>query len=55
LISAVSNVGLDTIVQEFKSADKTWLIAAAALTPLAQVPQAFSTIGATTYPTVLPS
>ena len=50
LLSAVSNVGLDTIVQEFQSADKAWLLAAIALTPVAQVPQAFSTIGATTYP-----
>jgi hypothetical protein len=50
LISAVSDVGLDTIVQEFQSADKAWLLAAIVLTPLAQVPQAFSTIGATTYP-----
>ena len=50
LISAVSNVGLDTIVEEFQSADKAWLLAAIVLTPLAQVPQAFSTIGASTYP-----
>ena len=49
LISAVSNVGLDTIVEEFQSADKAWLLAAIALTPLAQLPQAASTIGASTY------
>ncbi|HUL85631.1 MAG TPA: hypothetical protein VLX89_08995, partial [Actinomycetota bacterium] len=50
ILSAVLNVGLDTIVEEFQNADKAWLLGALALTPLAQVPQAFSTIGATTYP-----
>jgi len=50
LISAVSNIGLNTIVEEFQSADKAWLLAAIALTPVAQIPQAFSTIGATAYP-----
>jgi uncharacterized membrane protein YbhN (UPF0104 family) len=50
LISAVSNVGLNTIVEEFQSADMAWLLAALALSPMAQIPQAFSTIGATTYP-----
>ena len=50
LISAVSNVGLDTILEEFQSADKAWVLAALILTPMAQVPQALSTIGASTYP-----
>ncbi len=50
LISAVSDVGLDTIIEEFQSADKLWLLAAIALSPVTQIPQAFSTIGATTYP-----
>ena len=50
LLSAIFNIGLSTIVDEFKEADKAWLLAALILTPLSQVPQAFSTIGATTYP-----
>ena len=50
LISAIANVGIDTIVDEFQSADKAWLLLALVLTPLVQVPQAFSTIGATLRP-----
>ena len=47
LISAVANVGVDTIVKEFQEADWAWLLAALVVTPFAQVPQAFSTMGAT--------
>ena len=47
LISAFANVGIDTIVKEFKHADWAWLLAALIVTPFVQVPQAFSTMGAT--------
>jgi uncharacterized protein (TIRG00374 family) len=47
LISAFANVGIDTIVQEFQNADWAWLLAALIVTPFVQVPQAFSTMGAT--------
>ena len=47
LISAVANVGIDTIVKEFQDADWAWLLAALIVTPFVQVPQAFSTMGAT--------
>jgi uncharacterized membrane protein YbhN (UPF0104 family) len=47
LISAISNVGIDTIIAEFQSASKGWVVAALLLTPLVQVPQAVSTLGAT--------
>jgi uncharacterized membrane protein YbhN (UPF0104 family) len=47
LISAFANVGIDTIVQEFQSAKWAWLAAALVVAPMAQVPQALSTMGAT--------
>jgi uncharacterized membrane protein YbhN (UPF0104 family) len=47
LISAVANIGIDTIVKEFQHAEWVWLLAALILSPLAQIPQAFSTMGAT--------
>ena len=47
IFSAISNVGIDTIIAEIQSASKGWLVAALLLTPLAQVPQAVSTLGAT--------
>lgn len=47
LFSAVANIGLDTIVEEFQDADWLWLLAALMLAPMAQVPQAVSTMGAT--------
>ncbi len=47
LISAFANIGIDTIVEQFKSADWAWLLAALILSPLSQVPQAFSSMGAT--------
>ena len=40
LIPAISNVGIDTIIAEFQSASKGWVVAALLLTPLVQVPQA---------------
>ncbi len=49
LISAFANIGLDTIVSEFQGAE-WWLLAAAlVLSPLSQIPQAFSTMGATMH------
>ncbi len=47
IISAVADVGLDSIVAEFEGAEKGWLLAALLLSPLAQFPQAVSTMGAT--------
>jgi uncharacterized membrane protein YbhN (UPF0104 family) len=49
LISAVADVGIDTIVKEFQQADWAWLVAALIVTPFAQIPQAFSTMGATLH------
>jgi uncharacterized membrane protein YbhN (UPF0104 family) len=50
LISAVSNVGLDTLVEEIRKADLPWLIAALLGVPFVGVAQAFSTIGACIRP-----
>ena len=50
LASAFSTVSLSELVDELKGADLAWLIAALILTPIVQVPQAFSTIGATLHP-----
>jgi uncharacterized protein (TIRG00374 family) len=50
LISAVSNVGIDTLVDEFRGADLPWLIAALLAVPFVGVAQAFSTIGACIRP-----
>jgi uncharacterized protein (TIRG00374 family) len=49
LISAFANIGLDTIVSEFRGADWWLLLAALVLSPLSQIPQAFSTMGATLH------
>ncbi len=46
LISALAGIGIQNLIDEFQSADMAWLIAALLLSPVAQVPQAFSTIGA---------
>lgn len=50
LISAVSNVGVDTLVDEFATADLPWLIAALLGVPVVGVAQAFSTVGACLRP-----
>ncbi len=50
VISAIANVGVDNLVQEFKAADLAWLAAAIALVPLVGVPQAFGTIGSCIRP-----
>lgn len=50
LISAISGIGLDTLVEEFRSAQFGWLVAAIFAAPLIQVAQAFSTMGASIRP-----
>jgi len=50
VISAIANVGIDNLVQEFKAADLAWLAAAIAVVPLVGVPQAFGTIGSCIRP-----
>jgi len=49
LISAFANIGIDTIVSEFQGADWWLLLGALVLSPLSQIPQAFSTMGATLH------
>jgi uncharacterized protein (TIRG00374 family) len=46
LISAIAGIGIQNLVDELKQADPVWLLAALVLTPFVQVPQAFSTMGA---------
>ena len=50
LISAVANVGLKSLIEEFQDADLTWLALALALSPTVGVAQAFATIGACIEP-----
>jgi uncharacterized membrane protein YbhN (UPF0104 family) len=50
VIGALAQVGLQTLIDEFRKADMAWLLAALLLTPVVQVPQAFSTLGATLRP-----
>lgn len=50
VISAIANVGLHNIVEEFQAADLAWLIAALVVVPLVGVPQAFGTIGSCIRP-----
>jgi uncharacterized protein (TIRG00374 family) len=46
LISALANVGIQSLWDELKSADLAWLLTALILAPISQIPQAFSTLGA---------
>ena len=46
LISALANVGIQTLWDELKSANMAWLLTALILAPISQIPQAFSTMGA---------
>jgi len=46
LISALAGVGLKNLWDELKTAEVGWLLAALIIAPLSQVPQAFSTLGA---------
>lgn len=50
VITAVSDVGLDSLVDEFRTADAPWLIAALLGVPLLGLAQAFATIGACIRP-----
>jgi uncharacterized membrane protein YbhN (UPF0104 family) len=50
VISAIANVGLENLIDEFKAADLAWLIAALALMPVVAFPQAFGTIGSCIRP-----
>jgi uncharacterized membrane protein YbhN (UPF0104 family) len=50
IFAALSNVGVDTLVAEFQRADATWLWVALLVSPLVQVAEAFSTLGACPRP-----
>jgi uncharacterized membrane protein YbhN (UPF0104 family) len=50
IISAVANVGLESIVKEFQKADPAWLWVALLMAPSVAAPQAFGTIGACIRP-----
>ena len=47
LISSFADVDINSLIDEFKQADMAWILAALIVTPFVQVPQAFSTMGAT--------
>ena len=53
VIAALSNVGVESIVSELKSADPAWLWAALLVSPSVQVAEAFSTLGACPVPLTL--
>jgi uncharacterized protein (TIRG00374 family) len=50
IIGAIANIGVQSLIDELKQADPAWLIAALLLSPAIQLPQAFSTIGASIHP-----
>ena len=50
IISALANVGLANLINEFKAADLTWLAAALALSPVVPVVHAVATLGASFRP-----
>ena len=50
VISALANVGLDTIVEELSGAEWPWVILALVISPTVQVAEAFSTLGASLRP-----
>jgi uncharacterized membrane protein YbhN (UPF0104 family)/tRNA A-37 threonylcarbamoyl transferase component Bud32 len=50
LISAVANVGLASLVDEFKGADFAWLVGATLLSPIYPMAQAVATLGASFRP-----
>ena len=50
IISALANVGLANLIDEFKAADLTWLAAALALSPVVPMGKAFATLGASFRP-----
>ena len=46
MISALAGIGIENLWDELKSADMVWIVTALLLAPLSQIPQAFSTMGA---------
>jgi uncharacterized membrane protein YbhN (UPF0104 family) len=50
IISALADVGLANLIEEFKAADLAWLAVALALSPVVPVAQAFATLGASFRP-----
>jgi uncharacterized membrane protein YbhN (UPF0104 family)/tRNA A-37 threonylcarbamoyl transferase component Bud32 len=50
LISALADVGLANLIEEFKGADFTWLAVALALSPVIPMAKAFATLGASFRP-----
>ena len=50
VFTAISNVGIDQVVQELEHADTAWLWAGLVVVPIVPVAQAFGTLGATTLP-----
>src|SRR5215211_5558536 len=50
IISAVANVGLANLIEEFKAADLVWLAVALALSPVIPMAKAFATLGASFRP-----
>src|SRR6185295_534262 len=50
IVSAFSSVGIDTLASELSNADSAWIWLALLVSPLVQVAEAFSTIGACPRP-----
>ncbi len=50
VFTAISNVGIDQVVQELEHADGAWLWAGLVVVPIIPVAQSFGTLGATTLP-----
>jgi uncharacterized membrane protein YbhN (UPF0104 family)/tRNA A-37 threonylcarbamoyl transferase component Bud32 len=50
IISALADVGLAKLIDEFKAADLTWLAVALALSPVIPMAKAFATLGASFRP-----
>src|SRR5512132_812110 len=50
VFTAISNVGIDQVVQELEHADSAWLWAGLVVVPIIPVAQSFGTLGATTLP-----
>ena len=50
VISALANVGVDTLVEELSGAEWSWVILALVLSPGVQIAEAFSTLGASLRP-----
>ena len=50
VITAIAGIGIDTIVEELKKAETSWLLAGLVTVPLVPVAQSFGTIGASILP-----